>query len=105
MTRARANSCVTSNVKTQTVSSAEDHHVGEWLALATHPLCVCTDDKGVFETSASDEHACVAAAFKLSRRAMLALARRAVDCAFATPDERARLVQALDEFQQSAFTT
>jgi len=68
--------CVSSNCVTDSVprdercdgshaSRARRHHVGQAHAVG-HPLCICTDDPGVFETTLSREYALVAVAFDLS---------------------------------------
>ncbi|EDL28034.1 mCG11969, isoform CRA_a [Mus musculus] len=46
--------CLTSNIKSQTVPSYDQHHFGFWYSIA-HPSVICTDDKGVFATYLSQE--------------------------------------------------
>ncbi|KAK8749005.1 hypothetical protein OTU49_015630 [Cherax quadricarinatus] len=50
--------CLSSNVKCGTVKNIEDHHLAHWRK-ENHPVIICTDDKGVFSTSLSEEfHLC-----------------------------------------------
>ena len=58
--------CLTSNVKCRTVKSYEDHHFGDWRK-NNHPAVICTDDKGVFTSSLSDEYLAAAKTFGLSK--------------------------------------
>lgn len=49
--------CLTSNVKCETVKSVakEHHHFYRWKDLA-HPVVICTDGKGAFNTTLSNEY-------------------------------------------------
>lgn len=115
--------CLTSNVKTQSVKSASEHHLQDWLAIREHPICLCTDDSGVFETSLSNEYAIAASALKLSRRDLFELSQRSINvtnvestiffirccssalstlqCTFATEDERQQLRELFQRFATS----
>nr|XP_053631464.1 adenosine deaminase-like protein isoform X5 [Cherax quadricarinatus] len=57
--------CLSSNVKCGTVKNIEDHHLAHWRK-ENHPVIICTDDKGVFSTSLSEEFHLCAEAFNLS---------------------------------------
>lgn len=46
--------CLTSNVCCKTAKNYSDHHV-RYLQAANHPYVICTDDKGVFNTTLSEE--------------------------------------------------
>ncbi|KAK9706437.1 hypothetical protein RND81_07G124500 [Saponaria officinalis] len=74
--------CLTSNIRTSTISSVDVHHFAELYRLK-HPLTLCTDDSGVFSTSLSKEYAIAANAFNLGKAEMFQLARNAVDFTFA----------------------
>ena len=47
--------CLTSNILCKTVPSYREHHLVRWAALG-HPVIICTDDAGVFNTSLSQEY-------------------------------------------------
>ncbi|TGZ63969.1 hypothetical protein CRM22_006604 [Opisthorchis felineus] len=46
--------CLTSNVVSETELTYESHHLASWVQ-AGHPVCICTDDKGIFGCSSSSE--------------------------------------------------
>jgi hypothetical protein len=56
--------CLTSNVKTESVPGYKEHHMRQFLE-AGHPICLCTDDSGVFQTTLTDEFVHVASTFSL----------------------------------------
>lgn len=58
------------------------NQLGYWLSRGALPLCLCTDDKGVFCTSASREYELARLAFPLERRALLKLAAAPFEHAF-----------------------
>mmetsp|Transcript_189 Transcript_189/g.349 ORF Transcript_189/g.349 Transcript_189/m.349 type:complete len:354 (+) Transcript_189:104-1165(+) len=91
--------CLTSNVKTESVPSYEAHHLQNMLDLGCK-VVICTDDSGVFSTDLSREYALAAVAFGLDDRALVALAKQAVDCIFDTsPQVTAALKMRFAEFQ------
>jgi adenosine deaminase len=49
---------------------------------AGHPICICTDDPGVFTTSLSREYALAAVSLGLREHHLRALAAQAMDYAF-----------------------
>lgn len=57
--------CLTSNVRTESVNGYADHHLGRYLR-RRHPVVLCTDDSGVFQTTLSREFAHAAHAFSLA---------------------------------------
>ena len=73
--------CLTSNVKGQTVANFENHHLAIWLKRG-HPVIICTDDKGVFSTTLSEEYAIAGQTFSLSQQELWELAQSAVDYVF-----------------------
>ncbi|KAJ4951900.1 hypothetical protein NE237_028732 [Protea cynaroides] len=74
--------CLTSNLKTETISSIDVHHFAD-LYNAKHPLVLCTDDTGVFSTSLSSEYCFAAASFGLDKGEIFQLGRDAIEYAFA----------------------
>ena len=48
-----------------------------------HPICLCTDDRGVFENSVSDEYVKAAIAFNLKPNNLVSIALRAIPAIFA----------------------
>ena len=56
--------CLTSNVKTESVPGYDDHHFQHYLQ-AGHPVALCTDDSGVFQTTLSQEYFHAAETFSL----------------------------------------
>lgn len=58
--------CPTSNMLTLHLPTLKDHPlIGHWLA-QDYPLCICTDDSGIFEVSLSYELSLVQRSYKLS---------------------------------------
>ena len=80
-TRIPVEVCLTSNLKTQSVRALSEH-VCERLLRASHPVALCTDDSGVFDTTLSAEFLLAADAFGLSRRALFEVSLCALEHAF-----------------------
>ena len=78
--------CPTSNVISKTVASYATHHFGQ-LYQRKWPLCICTDDKGVFNTTLSNEYYQLAVAFNLTRDELEELSRGVINFVF---DESAK---------------
>lgn len=73
-----------------------DHHFGEWWARGV-PICLGTDDIGVFGSTSSEEHAHAAVHFGLSAKDMLTLGERAVAGAL-DGAQKARVRRLLEAF-------
>jgi hypothetical protein len=58
-------------VKSQSVASLRAHHIAHWFDVREVPLALCTDDRGVFDTSLSLEYEAAANAFNLDKVSML----------------------------------
>lgn len=82
--------CLTSNIKTESISSLDVHHFAE-LYKSNHPLILCTDDAGVFSTSLSTEYALASSTFGLRKREMFELARKAINFVFAGDEVKQKL--------------
>lgn len=74
--------CLTSNIRTNSVSSIDDHHFID-LYNSGHPMALCTDDPGLFSTSLSKEYYLAALSFGLGKRELHQLAKGAVEFSFA----------------------
>ncbi|KAL5004933.1 hypothetical protein ScPMuIL_018389 [Solemya velum] len=88
--------CLTSNVKGRTVSDFDNHQFKLWYDLG-HPCIICTDDKGVFSTSLSQEYSIAANTFGLSNEAVLDMACNSIEHIFAEDNLKATL---RDSFQE-----
>lgn len=90
--------CLTSNVQCKTVPSYETHQF-KYLYEAGHPICLATDDKGVFHTSLSREYEIVCSTFDLGREELIKLCLSSVQYTFATPEERQALLSTIEDFR------
>ncbi|PWA78807.1 adenosine/AMP deaminase family protein [Artemisia annua] len=84
--------CLTSNIRTETISSVDVHHFAE-LYKENHPIVLCTDDSGVFSTSLSNEYAIASSTFGLGKPEMFQLARIAFDFIFAENQVKMELIK------------
>ncbi|KAJ9509192.1 hypothetical protein QJQ45_001476 [Haematococcus lacustris] len=82
--------CLTSNIVTATWPGYADHHF-KGLHAQGHPVVLCTDDSGVFDTTLSQEYAIAMAVFNLTVEELQGLALAAVDYTFASEAEKAEL--------------
>ncbi|XP_027427575.1 adenosine deaminase-like protein isoform X5 [Zalophus californianus] len=82
--------CLTSNIKSQTVPSYDQHHFGFWYSIA-HPSVICTDDKGVFATHLSEEYQLAAETFNLTQSQVWDLSYESIDYIFASDRTRSEL--------------
>ncbi|XP_025077918.1 adenosine deaminase-like protein [Pomacea canaliculata] len=76
--------CMTSNLKTNTVSKYSEHHFDFWFR-KRHPVILCTDGKGVYKTSLSGEYIHAARTFSFSKQDLWQLTLGSIDHIFA-PD-------------------
>ena len=75
--------CPTSNVRTLELTSLDQHPtLSTWLQAEEYPICISTDDRGVFKTTLSNEYYMVAQAFQLTRADIVRMARMAVHHVF-----------------------
>lgn len=89
--------CLTSNIKSGTVSSIGSHHLKDIL-LADAPKVLCTDDSGVFNTSLTDEFQLACDAFALSKTHCITMTMDAVQHSFATPEEKLMMKMKVYEY-------
>ncbi|XP_017071786.2 adenosine deaminase-like protein [Drosophila eugracilis] len=92
--------CLTSNVKSGTVSSLEEHHLKRIME-ADAPKVICTDDSGVFDTTLSQEFLLAAETFGLSREQCIALTLEAVQHSFASEQERRQMKEKVETYAAS----
>ena len=71
--------CVTSNVDCGAVASDEAHHVSLHVAKRS-PICLCTDDRGVFGTTLANEYKRVAVANGLDRQRCFDISASGLSC-------------------------
>ncbi|XP_076276240.1 adenosine deaminase-like protein [Lasioglossum baleicum] len=89
--------CLTSNVQCKTVPSYESHQF-KYLHEAGHPICLGTDDKGVFHTSLSREYEIAGSTFGLDREDLARLCSSAVEYTFAPEEEKKALLSRIESF-------
>lgn len=82
--------CLTSNIKCQTVPSYDQHHFGFWYSIG-HPSVICTDDKGVFATSLSQEYKLAAETFHLTQSQLWDLSYESINYIFASDGIKSEL--------------
>ncbi|XP_076237196.1 adenosine deaminase-like protein [Calliopsis andreniformis] len=93
--------CLTSNVQCKTVPSYEAHQF-KYLYEAGHPVCLATDDKGVFHTTLSKEYEIASSTFGLGREELLKLCTSSVHYAFATTEEKNVLLSRIEKFRRES---
>ncbi|XP_033221577.1 adenosine deaminase-like protein isoform X2 [Belonocnema kinseyi] len=89
--------CLSSNVKTKSVPTYS-HHQFKYLYKVGHPICICTDDKGVFRTTLSKEFELVASHFDLKNTDLKEICKLSVKYSFATDEEKKCLLQIIKNF-------
>lgn len=82
--------CLTSNICTETFSCYTQHHFAT-LFSARHPVVLCTDDSGVFNTTLSNEYAIAMRTFALTEEDVRGLVLGSVDHTFGTAAEKQRV--------------
>ncbi|XP_016981768.1 adenosine deaminase-like protein [Drosophila rhopaloa] len=92
--------CLTSNVKSGTVSSLEEHHLKRIME-ANAPKVICTDDSGVFDTTLTQEFLLATETFGLTRRQCVDLTLEAVHHSFATDQERKKMAERVENYAAS----
>lgn len=92
--------CLTSNIKGQIVSSYADHHMKHWYDIG-HPICLCTDDKGVFATDLSEEYRYAADAFNLDKGSIMNLCRSSFEYIFESDNVKAVLLDVFDKWRSA----
>ncbi|XP_062517433.1 adenosine deaminase-like protein [Corticium candelabrum] len=94
--------CLTSNVKCRTVQSYDVHHFRDWYERG-HPMALCTDDKGVFSTSLSEEYCVAHSKLNMSQVELWKLSLSTVDYTFVTDDLKRQLRHKWQDCKQNYF--
>ncbi|KAH8283800.1 hypothetical protein KR054_001831 [Drosophila jambulina] len=92
--------CLTSNVKSGTVPSLEEHHLKR-LMDADAPKVICTDDSGVFDTTLTQEFLLATETFGLTRDQCVALTLEAVQHSFASVEEQQEMAAKVNSYVAS----
>ncbi|XP_015109987.1 adenosine deaminase-like protein [Diachasma alloeum] len=92
--------CLTSNMKCKTVASITEHQFA-YFYTEKHPVCISTDDKGVFNTSLSAEFQLAGKHFGLDNEELKDLSLSAVEYSFATNEEKCKLSEKIRLFSCS----
>ncbi|XP_060533114.1 adenosine deaminase-like protein [Cylas formicarius] len=91
--------CLTSNVICRTTKSYKEHHIQAWIKDEL-PFSLCTDDKGVFNTSLSKEFFLAYQHLNLNREQLWKISRNSIDYSFASNREKQELRIKLKEWRQ-----
>ncbi|XP_007467616.1 PREDICTED: adenosine deaminase-like protein [Lipotes vexillifer] len=94
--------CLTSNVKSQTVPSYNQHHFGFWYSIL-HPAVICTDDKGVFATHLSQEYQLAAETFHLTQSQVWDLSYESISYIFASDSTKSDLRKKWNHLKPKVF--
>ncbi|GFY48444.1 adenosine deaminase-like protein [Trichonephila inaurata madagascariensis] len=73
--------CLTSNVISKTVPSYEEHHFKLFNEI-NHPCVLCTDDKGIFNTTLSKEYCLASNHYSLTKEDMFNLSYNSINYIF-----------------------
>ncbi|KAK9294432.1 hypothetical protein QLX08_010953 [Tetragonisca angustula] len=96
--------CLTSNIQCKTVSTYESHQF-KYLYEVGHPICLGTDDKGVFHTSLSHEYKIASSTFGLKQEQLLKLCLSSIEYTFATLEEKQALLYEIEKFAKECNIT
>lgn len=89
--------CLTSNIFSKSIASPVDHpFVKTRKRYPMHPVCFCTDDPGVFQTSMSREYAMAERDCGFSRDELLKICRESVDLSFAPQSTKDKIKSQFD---------
>ena len=80
--------CLTSNLQGGLCISYEEHPLKFWLE-CNHPVVLCTDDKGLFDTQLSKEYYHASKAHALTKQNLLSISYKAID--FIAGDRNSKL--------------
>lgn len=80
--------CPTSNVKTLQLARLEDHPTARLLLERKYPLCINTDDSGVFATDSSSEYRLFATAMNLEKSELARITADSASFSFLSGDQK-----------------
>ncbi|GAB0100017.1 Adenosine deaminase-like protein [Sergentomyia squamirostris] len=89
--------CISSNLKCGTVVDIDQHHIKKLLD-ADHPVGICTDDFGVFDTNLSREFEICSKTFNLSSTDIESIILTSIEHSFATDSEKSTLKTLVSDF-------
>ena len=92
--------CMTSNVSCNDTLSYETHHIKHFFEHDL-PICICTDDKGAFKKSSSEEHAIAMQMLKANQDDMYNLSFKSIEYIFANEYIKDQLRSKFVEWKQS----
>lgn len=92
--------CLTSNVKTKTIKYYQSHHLKQFL-ITDHPFTLCTDDKGVFSTSLSQEFQIAAEVFGLTKHDLWKICLNTIEYTFCSEKEKQELKVLVKKWYQA----
>ncbi|KAL2712210.1 adenosine deaminase-like protein [Vespula squamosa] len=95
--------CLTSNVKCETVPSYEDHQF-KYLYESGHPICISTDDKGLYDTTLSKEFEIASTTFDLKKDDLINICKSSIECSFNSKREKSKLLNILNDFDKRGKT-
>lgn len=96
--------CLTSNIFSRSIASPIDHpFVKVRKEHKMHPICFCTDDPGVFQTTMSREYALAERDCGFSREELLKICRESIDLSFAPSSTKDKIKSQFDDIVKSKF--
>uniref|UniRef100_A0A0B7APX1 Adenosine deaminase domain-containing protein n=2 Tax=Arion vulgaris TaxID=1028688 RepID=A0A0B7APX1_9EUPU len=90
--------CLTSNLRTKTVENLKLHHFKYWQD-KNHPVILCTDGKGAYNTSLSQEYTKAASTFNLSKQSLKEYVISTIDHIFASESTKNTLREQFQQFE------
>lgn len=89
--------CLTSNIFSRSIAAPAAHpFVQVRKKHPAHPICFCTDDPGVFQTSLSREYALAERECGFSRDELLGVCKESIDLSFAPADVKKKIRSQFD---------
>jgi len=84
--------CLTSNLVSQTCKDFKSHHFKFWYD-QSHPVSICTDDKGVFETTLNQEYEIVKDTFDLDIPDLVKISKSSIQQSFFDQNDKKSVVE------------